>query len=65
MATQTLKIQIGDLVRDMTDVEIAQVEADKVAYIEEQKMKADKATAKQAVIEKLGLTADEVAALLS
>lgn len=65
MATQIPKIQIGDLVRDMTDEEIAELNADKAAYIQEQKMKADKATAKQAVIEKLGLTADEVAALLS
>jgi len=65
MATQTPKIQIGDLVRDMTDEEIAELNADKAAYKEQQKKVAAKAKAKADVIAKLGLTADEVAALLS
>ena len=65
MATQTPKIQIGDLVRDMTDEEIAELNADKAAYKEQQKEVAAKAKAKADVIAKLGLTADEVAALLS
>jgi hypothetical protein len=64
MATQTLKIQIGDLVRDMTEDEIAQVNADKAAYALEQKAKADKATAKAALLDRLGITADEAALLL-
>jgi hypothetical protein len=65
MATQIPKIQIGDLVRDMTDEEIAELNADKAAYKEQQKEVAAKAKAKADVIAKLGLTADEVAALLS
>ena len=52
------------IVREMTSVEIAQYDAD---VIEAQARKAEQAAkdaAKQAVLDKLGLTADEVAALL-
>ena len=65
MATQIPKIQIGDFVRDMTEEEIAELNADKAAYKEQKKADALKAQAKADVIAKLGLTADEVAALLS
>jgi hypothetical protein len=65
MATQIPKIQIGNLVRDMTTEEIAELNADKAAYKEQQKEAALKAQAKADVIAKLGLTAEEVAALLS
>ena len=65
MATQTLKIQIGNEVRNMTADEIAQQEADTAAYVQWQTEQQAKAKAKADVIAKLGLTADEVAALLS
>jgi primosomal protein N'' len=62
-------IQIGDEVREMTDAEyeqwladVAQAEADQIAR---NKAAKEQAKAKQAVLEKLGLTADEVAALLA
>ena len=50
--------------REMTDIEFAQYEADQITNTAQAKVLADKATAKQAVLAKLGLTADEVAALL-
>ena len=60
----TPQIQIGDIVRDMTDAEHAQHKKDAA----ETKASADKQTAKdaarQAVLDKLGLTADEAQALL-
>ena len=54
--------------RELTELEIEQREADAAAYLE-QKAEDDKAAAakdaaKQAVLDKLGLSADEVAALL-
>ena len=42
-----------------------QVKADQAELAKLAKVKADQATAKQAVITKLGLTSDEVTALLS
>jgi hypothetical protein len=65
MATQIPKIQVGDEVRDMTADEIAQLEIDKAAHVQWQKEQQAKAKSKADVIAKLGLTADEVAALLS
>jgi hypothetical protein len=61
----TYKVQIDDLVRDATADEIAEIEAREAAFIAEQKAEADRAKAKADVLAKLGLTADEVAALLS
>jgi hypothetical protein len=58
-----------ETVIELTDAEVAQLEKDRVAA--EQKKKAEDAAAaaleeqKLAVLKKLGLTADEVAALLS
>jgi hypothetical protein len=52
-------------VRDMTPEEIADIEADAVAAAEKRAAKAAQAEAKAAVLEKLGLTAEEVAALLA
>ena len=58
--------QTGEtIVREMTDAENAQYEADQTAIAELAKLEADKAKAKLDVLAKLGLTADEVAALLS
>lgn len=65
----TMKINDNGTNRDMTEAEQTAHEAwQKIAEAEikaEAKVAADKATAKQAVLTKLGLTADEVAALLS
>ena len=60
----TYKIQIDDLVRDATPDETATIDAQKT----EAKTQADAETARQvarqAVLNKLGLTADEAQALL-
>jgi hypothetical protein len=53
------------IVREMTDAENAQYEADQTAIAKLAKLEAKKAKAKADVLAKLGLTADEVAALLS
>jgi hypothetical protein len=58
----------GEVVeRDLTAAELAQREADAEAYADQKtaddKAAADKAAARQAVYAKLGLTADEIAAL--
>jgi hypothetical protein len=59
------EIQIGDEVREMTADEIAQREKDIAEFVALQKAQADRAKLKVATLAKLGLTADEVAALLS
>ena len=64
----TYKIQIDDLVRDATADEAAQIDATN-AEIEtriEAQVEAEtaKLAARQAVLDKLGLTADEAVALL-
>ena len=61
----TYKIQIDDLVRDADENETAQIEARKAEAKAQAKAAAAKSAARQAVLDKLGLTADEVAALLS
>ena len=53
------------IVREMTDAENLQYEADQTAIAKLAKLEAKKAKAKADVLAKLGLTADEVAALLS
>lgn len=50
--------------REMTDAEFAQYELDQVANKAQAKAEADKATARQAVLDRLGITADEAALLL-
>jgi len=59
----TQKIQIDDLVRDATADEAAQIEAAHAAAAAEAEAVEAKAAARQAVLDKLGLTADEAAAL--
>jgi hypothetical protein len=63
-----MKINDNGVDRDMTEIELAEYEAwAAIALIEhEQQLQsaADKAAARQAVLDKLGLTADEAAALL-
>lgn len=59
------QIQIGDLVRDMTEEEIAQRDKDLADSKKLAKAQAEKAKLKTATLAKLGLTEDEVTALLS
>jgi len=59
----------GEIItRDYNEAELAQYETDKAQAIKDAadkaKAEADKQAARQAVLDKLGLTADEVAALL-
>ena len=61
----THKIQIDDLVRNATAAETAEIEKAQAEAEAEAKTKAAKIAARQAVLNKLGLTADEAAALLS
>ena len=59
------KILDGAIVRAMTDAEYAQHELDKQEWLAIRQTEIDRAALKQAIFTKLGLTADEVAALLS
>jgi len=59
------QIQIGDEVRDMTEEEIVQRKKDLKDSQALEKAAADRQALKIATLAKLGLTADEVAALLS
>ena len=63
-----MKIYIDGVEREATADEIAEIEAQQAEALKQQaaqaKALADKEKAKQAVLTKLGLTADEVAALL-
>ena len=61
----TYKIQIDDLVRDADENETAQIEARKAQHDAEKQADADRQALKAATLAKLGLTADEVTALLS
>jgi hypothetical protein len=60
----TYKIQIDNVVRDATTNETAAFDAIKAEAEAETKAKADKAIARQAVLERLGITTDEAALLL-
>ena len=60
----TYKIQIDDLVRNATANEVAQIDARQAEAQAQAEALEAKAVARQAVLDKLGLTADEAAALL-
>ena len=64
----TMKINDNGTDRDMTETEIAEYEASQKLAIADKKVNAkvaaDKAIAKQAVLDRLGITADEAALLL-
>jgi hypothetical protein len=60
----TYKIQIDDLIRDATDEEAAAIKAKEAEAAQRAQAEADKAAARQKVLDKLGLTANEAAALL-
>lgn len=59
----TYKVQIDDVVRDATSAEVAQIESQQAAAQAQADALVAKETARQAVLDKLGLTADEAAAL--
>ena len=59
-----MKIQIGDEVRDMTKDEAAQYQADLAVFAAQEQADKDKAKARQIVLDRLGITADEAALLL-
>jgi hypothetical protein len=64
--TETIKIQIDDLVREATGEEISALETQRAESIQLQAASAAKATARASALAKLaalGLTADEIAAL--
>jgi hypothetical protein len=58
------RIQIDDLVRDATKDEAAALELAQAEASAQAAAQAAKVAARQAVLDKLGLTADEAAALL-
>jgi hypothetical protein len=64
-----MKIYEDGIEREATADEVIEIEARQAADLKQQKAEAKaliaKENAKQAVLEKLGLTADEVAALLA
>ena len=60
----TYKIQIDDLVRDATEDEAAAIDAAQAETEAKAEAQSAKFAARQAVLDKLGLTADEAAALL-
>ena len=60
----TYKIQIDNLVRDATADEATQIDAQIVEAQAQTEVRQAKIAARQAVLDKLGLTADEAAALL-
>jgi hypothetical protein len=60
----TYKVQIDDLVRDATPEEAAAIEARKAEAVAKAEAETTKAAAKAAVLERLGITADEAALLL-
>ena len=58
------QVQIDDLVRDANEAETAAIEAVIAADKAQAEAAETKAVARQVVLDKLGLTADEAAALL-
>jgi hypothetical protein len=67
MTTPQITIIDGDdiIVRDMNSDEIAVYEVAQATFQEHTKAAADKATARQAVLIRLGITSDEANLLLS
>jgi hypothetical protein len=61
----TYKVQIDDLVRDATPEEIAAIEAKQAEAVVRAEADAEKAAAKAALLDRLGITADEANLLLS
>ncbi len=66
MATQTVKltVQIGDEVREMNDTEFAQYQLDQAEAEARADASAARTVAREALLTKLGITADEAQLLL-
>jgi len=60
----TYKIQVDDVVRDATEEEAAAIDAQVAEAQAQAKAQADKAVAREALLTKLGITADEAQLLL-
>ncbi len=60
-----LQINIDGVLRDMTEEEMAQYELDQIEVAKLKEAEANKAAAKAALLERLGITAEEAATLLS
>jgi hypothetical protein len=60
-----MKIDDNGTVRNMTKEELAEHEAFVERFAEKEKAEAEKVVARNAILAKLGLTADELAALFS
>jgi hypothetical protein len=62
---QIVNAETGEeIIRDATPDEIKQIEKDAAEFAEQRALAEAKAQAKQAVLDKLGLSAEEVSALL-
>jgi len=59
-----MKIQIGNEVRDMTKAELAQVAADQAELQAQADESASRAVAREALLTRLGITAEEAQLLL-
>ena len=58
-------IETGEAIeREATAAELAQMEIDAAKFAAEEKAESDKAASKAALLERLGITADEAALLL-
>lgn len=60
----TYKVQVDDEVRDATPEEILEIEATQAEAIAKAEAEAEKATARQAVLDRLGITAEEAQLIL-
>ena len=60
----TYQVQIDDLVRDATPEEVEAIEAVQAETAAQAQALADKAEAKAALLDRLGITAEEAALLL-
>ena len=61
----TYKVQIDDVVRDATPAEVAQIEAQQAEAQSEADAQTAKAEARQALLDRLGITSDEAKLLLA
>ena len=61
----TYKVQVDDEVRDATAEEVKTIEASYAEVLAKKQAEADKAEAKAALLERLGITPEEAALLLA
>lgn len=71
MTSNTLQVKIvncetgEEIIRDANADEIAQIEANKIAFENLKAAEAEKAAAKQSILDRLGLTVDELKTILN